>query len=158
MKTAIIYATKHGCSDKCAQTLANELDVNTKLFNLESDKKIELTSYDTIIIGGSIHAGTLNKKVKSFIDKNHNSLSEKKLGLFLCCMYEGEKALEQFQDVFPETLRNKAQAHGLFGGELNFEKMSFLEKAIVKKIANVEKSVSNINYSNIKSFAKKMIE
>ncbi|MCB2195321.1 MAG: flavodoxin domain-containing protein [Bacteroidetes bacterium] len=158
MKTAIIYATKHGCTDKCAQTLANELDINTKLFNLESDKKIDLNSYDTIIVGGSIHAGTLNKKVKSFIDKNQNSLAEKKLGLFLCCMYEGDKALEQFQDVFPETLRIKAHAHGIFGGELNFEKMNFLEKAIIKKIANIENSVSNINYSNIKSFAKKMTE
>jgi menaquinone-dependent protoporphyrinogen oxidase len=158
MKTAIIYATKHGCSDKCAQTLANELDITTKLFNLESDKKINLNSFDTVIIGGSIHAGMINKKVKSFIDKNHDALLKKKLGLFLCCMYDGAKALEQFQNVFPETLRNKAQAHGLFGGELDFEKMNFLEKAIIKKIANIEKSTSNINYPNIKSFAKKMKE
>lgn len=158
MKTAVIYATKHGCADKCAHTLANELDINTKLFNVETDNKIDLDQFDTIIIGGSIHAGMLNKKVKSYIDKNLNTLLDKKLGLFLCCMYEGEKALEQFQDVFPETLRNKAIAHGLFGGELDFEKMNFLEKAIIKKIANVEKSLSNINYANIKSFAKKMKE
>ncbi len=158
MKTAVIYATKHGCADKCAHTLANELDINTKLFNVETDNKIDIDQFDTIIIGGSIHAGMLNKKVKSYIDKNLNTLLEKKLGLFLCCMYEGEKALEQFQDVFPETLRNKAIAHGLFGGELDFEKMNFLEKAIIKKIANVEKSLSNINYANIKSFAKKMKE
>jgi menaquinone-dependent protoporphyrinogen oxidase len=158
MKTAIIYATKHGCTDKCAQTLANELDINTKLFNLETKNKIDFASFETLIIGGSIHAGMINKKLKSFIDKNLNTLLEKKIGLFLCCMYEGDKALEQFQNAFPETLRNKAQAHGLFGGELDLEKMTFLEKAIIKKIANVEKSVSNINYSNIKSFVKKIKE
>lgn len=158
MNTAIIYATRHGCADKCAQTLANELDINTKLFNLEIENKIDFTSFETIILGGSIHAGMINKKLKSFIDKNLNTLLEKKIGLFLCCMYEGDKALDQFQNAFPEALRNKAQAHGLFGGELDFEKMNFLEKAIIKKIANVEKSVSNINYSNIKSFVKKIKE
>jgi menaquinone-dependent protoporphyrinogen oxidase len=71
-------------------------------------------------------------------------------------MYEGEKALEQFQNAFPEVIRNKAVAHGLFGGEFDFDKMNFMEKAIVKKVANVEHSVSKINYANIKAFAEKI--
>ena len=158
MSTAIIYGTKHGSTHKCANTLANELEIDTKLFNLETENDINIAEFDTIIIGGSIHAGMINKTVKKFIDKNINTLTEKKIGLFLCCMYEGEKALEQFQSAFPEVLRNKAIAHGLFGGEFDFEKMNFIEKAIVKKVANVEKSVSNINYSNIKSFAEKMFK
>ena len=157
MNTAIIYTTKHGSTSKCANTLANEMEINTKLYNLETENDIDITKYDTIIIGGSIHAGMINKKVKKFIDNNINILTEKKIGLFLCCMYEGDKALEQFQNAFPEILRNNAVAHGLFGGEFDFEKMNFLEKAIVKKVANVEKSVSNINYDNIKAFAKKML-
>jgi len=156
MKTAIIFATKHGCTDKCAQTLSNELDSLNKIINVELGDNINLSDYDKVILGGSIHAGMLNKKLKSFIAKNSEELLGKKLGLFLCCMYEGEKALEQFQSVFPEQIRNKAIAHGLFGGAFDFDKMNFIEKAIVKKVANVEESVSRINYSNIKSFAEKM--
>jgi len=147
MRTAIIYATKHGCTDKCAYTLANELEANTTVVNLETERNINITEYETVIIGGSIHAGMINKKIKSFIDKNLDTLSKKKLGLFLCCMYEGEKALEQFQ-----------VAHGLFGGEFDFDKMNLLEKAIVKKVANVEQSVSRINYANIKGFAEKILK
>jgi len=156
MKTAIIFATKHGCTDKCAQTLSNELDSLNKIINVELGDNINLSDYDKVILGGSIHAGMLNKKLKSFIAKNSEELLGKKLGLFLCCMYEGEKALEQFQSVFPEQIRNKAIAHGLFGGAFDFDKMNFIEKTIVKKVANVEESVSRINYSNIKSFAEKM--
>jgi menaquinone-dependent protoporphyrinogen oxidase len=156
MKTAIIFATKHGCTDKCAQTLSNELDSLNKIINVELGDNINLSDYDKVILGGSIHAGMLNKKLKSFITKNTEELLEKKIGLFLCCMYEGEKALEQFQSVFPEQIRNKAIAHGLFGGAFDFDKMNFIEKTIVKKVANVEESVSRINYSNIKSFAEKM--
>ena len=156
MKTAIIYATKHGCTDKCAHTLANQLDITTKLVNVETDKITNLNDFGTIIIGSSVHAGMINKKIKSFIDQNLDILLQKKLGLFLCCMFDGEKALEQFQNAFPESIRNKATAHGLFGGELNFEKMNLFEKAIVKKVANIDESLSNINYSNINSFAKKI--
>ena len=158
MKIAIIYSTKHGCTDKCAHTLANEIDTNTALINLELSTDANLSAFDTIIIGGSIHAGSINKKVENFIEKNHDKLLQKKLGLFLCCMFDGEKALEQFQNAYPETLRNKAIAHGLFGGEFDFDKMNFFEKAIVKKVANVDKSVSNISYTNIRDFAVKILQ
>ncbi|MCK5029636.1 MAG: flavodoxin domain-containing protein [Bacteroidales bacterium] len=153
MKIAIIYSTKHGCTDKCSQTLSNEIGTNTTLINLELTSDINLTEFDTIIIGGSIHAGMINRKIKKFVEKNMNTLLVKKIGLFLCCLFDGEKALQQFHDAYPETLRNKAIAHGLFGGELDFDKMNFFEKAIVKKVANVEKSTSLINYNNIKDFA-----
>ena len=156
MKTAIIYATKHGCTDKCAHTLANEMGYDISVFNIETMKSLNLEDYESVIVGGSIHAGFINKKIKNFIDKNLNTLLEKKIGLFLCCMFEGDKALEQFQNAYPETLRNKAIAHGLFGGEFDFDKMNFFEKAIVKKVANVEESISKIDYSNIKDFANKM--
>ena len=156
MKTAIIYATSHGCTDKCAHSLANELGTNIELFNIETAKNLDLNKFETIIIGSSIHMSLINKKIKKFIYKNIDTLYEKELGLFICCMYKGEKATEQFREAFPEKLRNKALAHGFFGGAFDFDKMNFFEKAIVKKVANVKHSVSNINFTNIKEFAKKL--
>ena len=156
MKILIVYSTKHGCTDKCSLALSNEIELNTTLINLEITSDINLAEFDTIIIGGSIHAGMINRKIKKFIENNMNTLLDKKTGLFLCCLFDGEKALQQFQDAYPETLRNKAIAHGLFGGELDFEKMNFFERAIVKKVANIEESVSKINYQNIKDFAIKI--
>ncbi|OFX82297.1 MAG: hypothetical protein A2W99_09600 [Bacteroidetes bacterium GWF2_33_16] len=153
MKTAIIYATKHGCTEKCSYTLANELTKDPLLVNLETMKDIDFTQFDLLLLGGSIHAGMINKNLKKFIDKNLNQLIKKKVGLFLCCMEEGEKAQEQFNNAFPEELRNVAKAKGLFGGAFDFEKMNFFEKAIIKKIANIEESVSKIDYKSISSFA-----
>jgi len=77
----------------------------------------------------------------------------KKLGLFLCCMEEGEKANEQFENAYPENLRKHATATGLFGGEFTFEKMNFLEKSIIKKISKISESVSKINEKAINEFA-----
>jgi len=157
MKIAIIYGTRHGCTDKCAHTLANEIETNTTLINIDVIADTNLSEFDTIIIGGSVHLGIFNKKIKKFIDKNLDQLLNKKLGLFLCCLFDGDSALNQFQNAFPEKLRNKAIAHGLFGGELDFNKISFIEKAIVKTVANLENSFSNINYISIKDFAKEML-
>lgn len=156
MKTAIIFATNHGCTDKCARNLADNIGLDINLFNIEIAPNPDLENFETIIIGGSIHMGSINKKIKKFIDKNATALFKKKLGLFICCMYDGDKAIEQFNDAFPEDLRNKAVTHGFFGGEFNFDKMNFFEKAIVKKVANIEQSVSNINYTDIKEFAIKI--
>jgi menaquinone-dependent protoporphyrinogen oxidase len=156
MKTAIIYTTSHGCTEKCVHTIANELETNITIFNIETEQGLDLTNYETIIIGGSIHIGSINKKIKKFIDKNLDTLSKKKLGLFICCMYEGEKAAEQFNNAFPKELRKKSIANGFFGGEFDFDKMNFFEKAIVKKVANIEHSESKINFENIRTFTKEI--
>jgi len=158
METAIIYATKHGCTDKCAHTLANELNNNAALINLDVSTDVNLDEYNTVIIGGSIHAGSMNRKIKKFIDKNMDMLQSKKTGLFICCMEEGKKAQEQFKNAFPDTLRDNAIAHGYFGGEFNFDKMNFFEKAIIKKIAKIDQNVSKINDKNIKDFALKIVD
>ena len=71
-------------------------------------------------------------------------------------MEEGEKAQQQFQNAFPAELIQHATATGMFGGEFNFEKMNFIEKAIIKKISKIEKSVSKIDEQSIVEFAEKI--
>ena len=44
----------------------------------------------------------------------------------------------------------------IFGGEFDFDKMNFLEKAMVKKAAGVTASVCRLREDEIEKFAKKM--
>lgn len=153
MKTGIIYISKHGTTEKVAQSIADKLKSDElQLFNLRKDKINNLEAFDRIIIGSSIHAGNLNSKTKKFIETNKNTLLSKSLGLFLCCMEKGEKADEQFNNAFSEDLRSHSLSNGLMGGEFNFEKMNFIEKAIIKKISGNTESVSEINYDAIEQF------
>ena len=112
-----------------------------------------IDTYDTVIIGGSIHAGMLQRSVKKFCNDHTKILLRKKVGLFLCCMEEGEKAEKQFNDNYPQILRDHASAKGTFGGEFIFEKMNIIAKSIVKKVANIGHSVSKISEESIKQFA-----
>lgn len=156
MKTLLAYCTTHGCTEKAALKLKQFLNEELTLINLKEIRNPDISAFDRIIIGGSIHAGQVQKRVKHFSQLNLNELKSKEVGLFICCMEEGEVAQKQLENAFPIKLLNIAKATACFGGEFNFEKMNFLEKLIVKKVAHVEKSTSKISDVSILSFSKKM--
>ena len=153
MSTLIVFTSKHGCVEKCALELKEKLSEKSDIVNLKSNPKVDLDAYETVILGGSIHAGKVQKSIQKFYFSHMGSLLQKKLGLFICHMEEGETAQKEFDDAFPEKLRDHAAAKGLFGGEFDFEKMSAIERTIVKKVAKIDKSVSKINEEAIQIFA-----
>ena len=155
-KTLIVYATKHGSAEDCAKELAEMMDSDTYVANLKREKSFDLASYDKIIIGGSIYAGRIQKEVSEFCTKNSEVLKTKKLGLFICGMSEGETAEKQIHSSFPQELLNAALAKESFGGKFDFSKMNFMEKMIVKKVAKVESSQTNISDSAIGRLAQIM--
>ncbi|MDE5414426.1 MAG: flavodoxin domain-containing protein [Bacillaceae bacterium] len=159
MKCLIVYSTSHGTTEKASKLLSHYFEGNVELVDLNrSIFQPKIDRYDTIIIGGSIHLGTIQKKVRQFIKANLDQLLTKRVGLFLCCMNEGELAKEQFNKVYPVQLREHSFANGLFGGELLFSQMNFLERQIVTKVKGISSDVTNLNEESIRAFAKQMNE
>ncbi|MCG6189152.1 flavodoxin domain-containing protein [Maribellus maritimus] len=156
MKTLISYSTSHGCTENTARELKEHLGGEVQLANLKDNPNPELEKFDRIIIGGSIHAGQIQKRVKDFCAKNMDELKAKELGLFICCMEEGENAQKQLRNAFPEELHEVAKSTAIFGGEFDFEKMNFFEKMVVKKVAKVKASTSKIDHQAIQKFSKRM--
>ena len=155
MGTAIIYTSSHGTTERIAQLLKAEINKNnTDIIKLKLRSIQNLNQYEQIIIGTSIHAGRIPRNMQKFMLANADVLKDKKLGLYLCCMYEGEKAQEQLKNAFPDLLSQHAVSTQILGGEFLFEKMNFLERAIVRKVAGVKESVSKIKMDEIKKFAK----
>jgi menaquinone-dependent protoporphyrinogen oxidase len=152
MKTLILYATKHGTTKACAKELQKLLTDDSKVLPIEA-QETDLSTYDRIVLGSSVYMGDINRKMKSFIKKNKDILEGKISGLFLCCMYKDQQAKVQFQKGYPEALRKKAIAHGFFGGAFDFDRMNFMEKKIIKKVAQVEQSVNLIDKDALKQFA-----
>lgn len=153
MKAAVIFMSSHGTTRKAVEILSQNLGGSVDLINLKENPNPGLTGYDGVIVGGSIHAGSVQKNIRQFIDRNKEILLTKKIGLFLCCMYEGDLAQKQFETAFPQDLREKAQAIGLFGGEFIFSTMNFIERQIVKKVSGITSDVSKIDSDAIQRFA-----
>jgi len=156
MSTLIIYASKYGCTADCAAYLKTKISGNTKLIDVnKADGKISLNEYDTIIIGGSVYIGKVSKKLRVFCENNLDLLTKKRVGIFLCCALS-EQINEVLKSNFPAVLLNKAADIKIFGSEARLEKMSFLDKAMIKVVTKGDYSKFKISYENIEDFAKKL--
>lgn len=153
MKTLIVFSTKYGTTEKCANILKEKIKGNVDLFNLKTKKDIDISIYDNVIIGGSIYMGNIQKEVKEFCTKNIRPLKKKKIGLFVCCMSDEETAKNQLEASYPKELVEKAFAKECFGGEFILSKMNFFHKLIVKKVSNTKEDKSNILKENIDKLA-----
>ncbi len=153
MSAVIIYMSRHGCAEKAARKLAGMHWKKVDLVNLRDKPIPSLWGYDTVIIGGSVHQGHIQGKIRKFCSDNEADLLRKRLGLYLCHMCEGEKAVRQFNEAFSEKLRAHAVAKGLFGGEFNLEKMNMAERKLISS-TGVEKSVSHLDKKAIEGFGR----
>ena len=152
MQTLIVYMSHHGTTHKVAMWLQEKLGTDTTtVVNLEKDKLPDLSEYSTVLIGGSIHIGQIQKKIKAFCDKNLDLLLKKNIGLFLCFM-DIEHGQKEFDHAFPAELRHHAKAKGLFGGELIFAEMNFFEKLMTKSIISDNEPVTGLNIQNMLDF------
>ena len=158
MKNLIVFMSRHGTTRKIAHQIAEKLGTElTTLVDLKTDEVPDLKDFDTIMIGGSIHIGQIQKDILEFCVNNKETLLQKRVGLFMCGV-ETHELKEEFDNAFPEWLRNHAIAHGLFGGELLLEEMHFFEKAMVKGIYGIKKSMHEVDHNAIESFENKMAE
>jgi len=156
MKTAVIYASKHGTTSSVAQKIKDLLSGDeVVLFNLDIQNRIELSHFGRIIIGSPLYAGTPLPAVRKFIEQNLLFLLHKEIGIFVCCMFF-DKADKQIIKGFPELLRNHARSIKNMGGEYRFEEMNYIERLVVKKISGDTASVSEINVRNIELFVREL--
>ena len=158
MKTAIIFKTKHGTTEKVAYMLAKDLSKDgseVRIIDLAKTRQPHLNGYERRIIGGSIHVGRIQREIRTFCDKHSEMLLEKKLGLYICCMETDElKRQKEFDDAFSAVLKEHASAKAIMGGEFLLEKMNFIERLVVRKVANTRESVYDIDTEAVEKFIK----
>jgi len=154
MKSLIVYCSSHGTTEKVVGILSDYLAGEVVSVDLKKDNNIiDLENYDIVIIGGSIHAGMIQRRIKKFIQTYHDELVDKQLGLFLVCMREGDLAVEQFNNAYPQDLRKNSAALGLFGGEFLVSKMNFFERQVVKKVDGITTDQYRLDLEAIREFA-----
>ncbi|MDR1403575.1 MAG: flavodoxin domain-containing protein [Tannerellaceae bacterium] len=154
MKTAIIFTSKHGTTEKVVQMLAKRLTGNqVSIIDLKKEQHPNVDSYDAIILGTSIYAGASSKTMQRFCKENIESLKQKRLALFVCGMEpDSAKQRRELANAYPPELHGYAVSNCFAGGEFLFEKMNFFERAIIKRIAKTDKNVSQIKEDEVDRF------
>ena len=163
MKTAILYMTRYGTTENVARKLQKKLKGGADLINIKDNSSPNISKYDRLIIGGSIYAGTFSTRFKTFLKNNIEKIYDKKIALFMLCMYEGIAARKQFEDNFPKLLQKKSVANGYFGGKISLskiesskEKLNPDEKFAVWMVGKSQKTVNQIHEEEIERFAAKL--
>jgi menaquinone-dependent protoporphyrinogen oxidase len=156
MKTVIIFASKHGTTEKVANIIAGKLqNEEVKLFRLQHPKRLtlQLREADRIILGSPVYGGRIQKIMTRFCQLHSEELQKKELGLFVCGMQPTEEQrYEEMQRAYQPVLTGHARALGFMGGEFLFHKMNFLERWVVKKVAKTTYSISQLDEPAIDKF------
>lgn len=155
MKTLIVYATKHGFAEKCSKLLKDKLSGEVATVNIKKDTLPNLSSFDKIIIGGSIYMGRIQKEINEFCTKNLDVLKNKKIGLFVCGMQKDNIETE-IAASFPNDLLTHSSVKECFGGEFILKNMNPLERFIIKIVSKTKDDVSSISEENINKFVQIM--
>ena len=156
--TIIVFASRHGTTSQYAKILLQLLDGNVDLCNLNerSDRLPDMSHYNTIVLGGSIHYGKNSSLVIDFTKNNIEWIKTKRIGLFVTSYFEGEKALEQLLNAYPKELHERAIVTDYFDGELLFPKMNFWERLIAKAVLRANEVGPLISKVKITEFANKL--
>ena len=165
MKTLIAYATKYGGTKHCAERLAKALPDGADLLALSKDTRADLAGYDAVIVGCSVYAGKPRKEAMAFCQAYWDVLLTKKLGLFLCCMQDLDKAFKQQMALaYPKPLQQHAAALGALCGVVDYTKLSFVDGLIMKAVAGKLRKktgndvMSTVTEERIDGFVKLFLE
>jgi Flavodoxin len=154
MNTAIIFATKYGSTAEVARRLASVFNEKADLFDIAKDRIPSLDPYETVIIGGSVYMGRIQKKLRSYLETSRQELLSKRVGLYLCAAHPDLKTRQdELRQAFPEALYNHALIKDILGYALIFEKMHLMDRFIMSKIKGDKLSVSSYDDDKIQAFA-----
>ena len=153
MKVLIAYRSRYGATESCARSLAGEISGDTVLHDLRRRDRPSLAGFDVIMIGGSIYAGKIQREIGSFCDQERDHLLLKKVGLFICCFYDGERAMGELEAAFPPWLSAHAFAREVLGGEIFPGKLSLLHRLLTKSVIHLDHDISTIRRDAIERLA-----
>lgn len=136
MKTLIVYATKYGCTKKCAEILKSELRGEVTISSMK-EGKVNTAAYDTIVIAGSVYMMKLQSVVIRFCKQHKDILLQKKLGIFICC-YTPNGTEGFFEKFFPTELLRHASCVICVGGEMDYNKMNVVYRKMFQSLKKID--------------------
>lgn len=163
MKGLILYYSKYGSCEAVAYKLKEKLNVDCMKYDSFDGN---LMTYDYIVLGFSVYAGVLSEQGKSFIKEHKDILLGKPLYLFNTGLTKDEEGVKKiYEDNFDADFLTHVSYYQCLGGCLDFTRMNFMEKSIIKlinkKAQMVEKNqmksrVDMIDNERIQMFAEKI--
>ena len=139
-KILVAYASRCGSTGEVAEAIAQTLcgigaSVDVRLIANVDD----LSHYQAVIVGSAIRMGKWLPEAAGFVKNNQDTLSRLPIAYFVVCLTMKDNTAENRSKVlaYLDPVRKEARkiqpvATGLFPGAMNFDKLSFVHKTILK--------------------------
>lgn len=161
MKFSIVYATKYGATRLVAEAIARgcgdagiepqEIEV------IDVRTASAVPDSDTIVIGSPVYGGRIPAAITRFMESHLDALVERRIGLYLCCLYDGARAEQQLADNFPARLVAHSFGQYFVGGRVDYPRMRWLDRFIMKRVAGIDHDVDTTKESEIRRLIEDLI-
>jgi menaquinone-dependent protoporphyrinogen oxidase len=135
MKILVAVASKHGSTREIAETVAQELQVQGLIVELKDvSEVIQVSSYDAVVFGSAVYAGSWLQEAKSFAEAFRTQLSKVPVWLFSSGPIGAENPKPQDDpNMLAAPLGGvKPRDHHVFVGKLDPGTLGLGERLIIK--------------------------
>ncbi len=174
MKALVVYGTRYGTAAEIAEEITKVLEdekLDVDLLNAKRLKNCDVSRYDLLVVGSGIKMGKWTKESLNFLKKNKDSLSNKKVALFVSCgSANDEKTRPEGQEkyldkVALENLTKLPIATGLFGSvyDPNAKGLMikfvnrFIKKEMEKQGKDTSQKVDYRDWDEIRAWTKNLL-
>ena len=158
MRILIAYMSRYGTTEKYARRLAGRLPGEVTLADLRRPGRLSPAGFDLVLLGSPIYAGSLPGGVLRFCERHRSELARLRVGLFICCLYEGQKAQAQLDSAFPDWLALHAFGRWALGGEVRLRSLSLLDRLLVKAVVRPAADISRFRPEDLEPVLRRVEE
>jgi len=141
-KIIIIYSTTDGHTKEICSRLFRIIEPSNNeviVMPIEDENKIDLLTFDKIVIGASIRYGKHNPKVYKFINKNLEILEKKSNAFFSVNVVarkpdKNQPETNPYLKKFLSQISWKPKELAVFAGKINYQKYSFFDRHMIRMI------------------------
>jgi menaquinone-dependent protoporphyrinogen oxidase len=136
----IVYASTHGHTAKIADRLAQTVQVGGAAADVidAQESPDDLSRYDAVIVGGSIHAGRYQRDLRAWIKGHANELSATPSAFFSVCLTaaddtdESRSASRTYIDELIEETGWTPDRAVTFAGALQYLEYDFATRLVMR--------------------------
>jgi menaquinone-dependent protoporphyrinogen oxidase len=137
----VTYATKYGATEEIAEKIGEVLREAGLAADVVPVKQVkDLAPYSAVVLGSAVYIGRWRKEAVKFMENNEQALAARDVWIFSSGPTEEGDPVELVDGwTLPEKLQpvaERIQPHeiAVFHGELDPEKMNFIERTMIKNM------------------------
>ncbi|MDO8938034.1 MAG: menaquinone-dependent protoporphyrinogen IX dehydrogenase [Methylicorpusculum sp.] len=172
-KILIVYSSIDGHTQKICQRLQQVIEQQSHqvtVVSVNEAPQVDLTVFDKIVVGGSVHYGKHSPLIVDFINKNKPILESKPNAFFSVNLVarKPEKCIpgnNPYLQKFLKRITWKPKELAVFAGKIDYPRYSFFDRLIIQLIMVITKGPTDpksiiefTDWQQVKSFGLRISE